>query len=226
MEEALDAARERAARERLQAAESERARWARELHDETLQGLAAVHVLLFSAGRATTAEHMTERLVQAQEQIADELEKLRGLISELRPAALDELGLEASLRDLAERTQAVYGLDVELLVELPAPDGGPRRLDAEVETAAYRIVQECLSNAARHAAASRTVVVLSQVDGALAVEVRDDGSGFEPGTVTTGFGLRGMHERVDLLDGRLEIVSSPGRGTAVAATLPVAPDRG
>jgi PAS domain S-box-containing protein len=223
MEAALEAARERAARERLQAAESERARWARELHDETLQGLAGVHVLLYSAGRARTPQQMTERLAQAQEQIADEMEKLRGLISELRPAALDELGLEASVRDLAERTQALYGLDVETLVELPAPGGGPRRLAPEVETAAYRIVQECLSNAARHAGASRVVVELAQHDGALAVEVRDDGGGFGPDTTTTGFGLRGMQERVDLLEGRLEIVSGVGRGTKVAVALPLDP---
>ena len=222
MEAALDAAREQAARERLQAAETERARWARELHDETLQGLAGVHVLLFSAGRAGTVEEMGERLARAEEQIEEEMEKLRGLISELRPAALDELGLEASLRDLAERTQAVYGLEVDTLVELPAADGGPRRLDAEVETAAYRIVQEGLSNAARHAGASHVVVALSQMDGSLEVEVRDDGTGFDPATVTTGFGLRGMRERVDLLDGRLKIQSG-GDGTTVVAALPLAP---
>jgi PAS domain S-box-containing protein len=226
MEAALAAARERAARERMQAAETERARWARELHDETLQGLAGLHVMLFSAGRGTTVEHMGERLALAQEQIEDEMEKLRGLISELRPAALDELGLAASLRDLAERTQAVYGLEVETLVELPAPDGSPRRLGPEVETAAYRIVQECLSNAARHAGASRVVVELSQRNGALAVEVRDNGGGFDPRNATTGFGLRGMRERVDLLDGRLEIVSGAGRGTQVAASLPLGLDGG
>jgi signal transduction histidine kinase len=169
---------------------------------------------------------MGGRLAQAQEQIENEMEKLRGLISELRPAALDELGLAASVRDLAERTQAVYGLEVETLVELPAPDGGPRRLGSEVETAAYRIVQECLSNAARHAGASRIVVELSQRNGALAVAVRDDGGGFDPANAATGFGLRGMRERVDLLDGRLEIVAGAGSGTQVAAALPLDPDGG
>jgi PAS domain S-box-containing protein len=152
MQAALDAARERAARERLQAAETERARWARELHDETLQALAGLHVLLFSAGRATTVEEMGARITQAQEQIEDEMEKLRGLISELRPTALDELGLEASVRDLAARTQAVYGLEVETVVDLAGAGGeAGHRLDEEVETAAYRIVQESLNNAARHA---------------------------------------------------------------------------
>jgi PAS domain S-box-containing protein len=222
MQAALDAARERAARERLQAAESERARWARELHDETLQALAGLHVLLYSAGRATTVESMGERIAQAQEQIEEEMEKLRGLISELRPAALDELGLAASVRDLADRTQAVYGLEVETVVELPTAGEAAHRLHEEVETAAYRIVQESLNNAARHAGATRIVVELARRDGALELSVSDDGSGFDTaGAGSSGFGLRGMRERAELLDGWIEIDSGAGRGTRVAAALPL-----
>lgn len=225
MERELDAARERGDRERLQAAECERARWARELHDETLQGLAGLHVLLFSAARATTVEGMGDRIAEAQEQIEDEMEKLRGLISELRPAALDDLGLAASVRDLAERIRVAYRLEVETVVDLPAPGGGPQRRASDVETAAYRIVQESLSNAARHAGASRVVVELSRRNGVLEVRVRDDGTGFDPGNAGSGFGLRGMRERVDLLDGTIEISSGAGRGTQVAAALPLGPDR-
>ena len=222
MQAALDAAREQAARERMQAAEIERARWARELHDETLQALAGLHVLLYSASRATTVEGMGERIVQAQEQIEGEMEKLRGLISELRPAALDELGLEASVRDLADRTQAVYGLEVETVVDLPRTAGAAQRLDEEVETAAYRIVQESLNNAARHAGATRVVVELARRDGALRLCVSDDGTGFDTaGAGANGFGLRGMRERVALLDGQIEIDSGSGRGTRVAAALPL-----
>ncbi len=177
MEQALEAARERAARDRLQAAEAERSRWARELHDETLQGLAGLHMLLASSARSGSPEEMLERVRQAQEQIADEMEKLRGLISELRPAALDELGLEASVDDLAERTEVVYGVQVETRLELPPADG---RLRPEIETAAYRIVQECLSNAARHADAALVTVELEHLGGSLLVRVRDDGRGFDP----------------------------------------------
>ncbi|HEV3379324.1 MAG TPA: PAS domain S-box protein, partial [Thermoleophilaceae bacterium] len=221
MERAMQAAGERAARERLQAAEAERARWARELHDETMQGLAALHVLLSPPSGGATLEEMAGRIRVAQEQIENEMEKLRGLISELRPAALDQLGLEASVRDLAERTEAIYGLDVETRFDLGGGDGAPRRLASEVETAAYRIVQECLSNAARHADATRVEVELTQRNGSLSVRVGDDGNGFDPGSESAGYGLRGMRERVDLLDGSLTVESERSRGTEVSAALPL-----
>ena len=221
MERAMQAAGERAARERLQATEAERARWARELHDETLQGLAALHVLLSSPSGGASTEAMAERIRQAQEQIENEMEKLRGLISELRPAALDQLGLEASVRDLAERTQAIYGIDIETRFDLREQDGAPRRLASDVETTAYRIVQECLSNAARHAEASKVEVELTQRNGSLGVRIADDGNGFDPGTESAGYGLRGMRERVDLLDGSLKVESERSRGTAVTAALPL-----
>jgi PAS domain S-box-containing protein len=220
MEAALREARGRAARERLQAAEAERSRWARELHDETLQGLAGLHVLLASGARAGTPDSLREHVAQAQEHIAEEMEKLRGLISELRPAALDELGLEASVRDLAERTHAVYGLRVDTRLELPSSHGRP---GSEIDTAAYRIVQECLSNAARHAGASLVLVELARRDGHLRIRVSDDGRGFDTGRESEGFGLRGMRERVELLDGRLTIALREGGGTEVVAVLPPAP---
>ena len=220
MEAALHDAREQAARERLQAAEAERSRWARELHDETLQGLAGLHMMLASGARAGTPESLRDQVAQAQDHIAAEMEKLRGLISELRPAALDELGLEASVRDLAERIRLVYGLPVETSFRLP-PSEGPA---SEIDTAAYRIVQECLTNAARHANASRVVVELARRDGHLRIRVSDDGRGFRGGGEVDGFGLRGMRERVELLDGRLTIALREEGGTEVTARLPLGSD--
>lgn len=216
METELADARERAARERLQATEAERARWARELHDETLQGLAGLHMLLASSARTGAPEDLRERVGQAQGHITAEMEKLRGLISELRPAALDELGLEASIRDLAERTREVYGLRVRTHFDLPRPPGGDA---SEIETAAYRIVQECLSNAARHAGASLVVVEVTQSARELRVCVSDDGRGFQPEPGGEGFGIRGIRERVELLDGRLTIALRERGGTEVLATL-------
>jgi signal transduction histidine kinase len=168
--------------------------------------------------RAGTPESLLERVGEAKEQIAGEMEKLRGLISELRPAALDELGLEASIRDLAERTQAVYGLRVSTRLELPPSQGRPA---SEIDTAAYRIVQECLTNAARHAHASLVLVELKRRDGSMRIRVSDDGRGFQPGGESGGFGLRGMRERVELLDGRLTIARREEGGTEVVALLPL-----
>lgn len=222
MEAELRESRQRAGRERMQAAEAERARWARELHDETLQGLAAVHVLLSSGLRALDEGDRSGRMRLAQEQIEGEMEKLRGLISDLRPAALDELGLEASVRDLAARVQTVYGIEVETSLALPARDGGAYGIAPDVETAAYRIAQECLSNAAKHAGATRVHVELAREGGTLHVRVRDDGRGFDTAADAPGFGLRSMRERVDLLKGRLTIRSTADDGTAVVAALPVA----
>ncbi|MDO8213321.1 PAS domain S-box protein [Conexibacter sp. CPCC 206217] len=234
----IQKASERAARARMQAAEAERARWARELHDETLQGLAALHVLLSSGERAPTPELMRARIALAQEQIEGTMDNLRGLINDLRPAALDELGLEASVRDLADRMQTAYGIEVDTTVALHGDDGAPRRLASEVETTAYRIVQECLSNAARHAGATRIGVEITQVEpppagspssdsedppaaGVLHVRVRDDGSGFDATSDAGGYGLRSIRERVDLLEGDLTITTAAGDGTEVVAALPL-----
>jgi len=214
-------ASDRAARARLQAAEAERARWARELHDDTLQGLAALHVLLSSGLRAQDPAALLERIGLAQEQIETAMENLRGLINDLRPAALDELGLEASVQDLAERLETAYGIEVETHVALRDGAGAPRRLAAEVETTAYRIVQECLSNAARHAGASRIAVELTLSDSdTLAVQVRDDGHGFDAANDSAGYGLRAMRERVELIAGELTLRSTPG-GTEITARLPL-----
>ena len=168
--------------------------------------------------RAGSPESLRERVGEAKKQIAEEMEKLRGLISELRPAALDELGLEASIRDLAERTRAVYGLRVDTRLELPPSQGRPA---SEIDTAAYRIVQECLTNAARHAHASLVVVELTRRDGSMRIRVSDDGRGFQLGNESGGFGLRGMRERVELLDGRLTIARREEGGTEVVAALPL-----
>jgi PAS domain S-box-containing protein len=225
MEAALRDARERATRERLEAAEAERARWARELHDETLQGLAGLHVQLSARIRPATVDELAARMRHAQEQIENEMDKLRGLIADLRPAALDDLGLEASVLDLAERTQVTYGIEVDASLDLRDAAGAPRRLAPDIETAAYRIAQECLSNAARHSSASRVRVEVGKHDGALRVRVSDDGEGFDPASESAGFGLRGMRERVDLLDGELHVSSRPGAGTEITARLPVSRSR-
>jgi signal transduction histidine kinase len=203
-------------RRSLEAAEQERRRWARELHDETLQGLGALQVLLSGAQHSSDRGAVAAAVGQAVEQIGHEIDALRTLITELRPAALDELGLAPAIETLTDRMAAVNGLDVKRRVEL----GERTRLPPEIETTAYRIVQEALTNAVKHARAERVDVVVRLVADELVVEVTDDGGGFRVGDPTEGFGLSGMRERVVLAGGTLALESTDA-GTRVAARLPV-----
>ncbi|ADB49725.1 GAF domain-containing sensor histidine kinase [Conexibacter woesei] len=205
-------------RDTMAAAEQERRRWARELHDETLQGLGGLQVLLSSALRRSSEPSQVEGAVRAAvEEIGTEIEKLRTLITELRPAALDELGLEPALESLAGRVAAVEGIVVTSEVVLA--DGERRRLPPDLETAVYRLVQEALTNAVKHARAERVDVRVTERDGCVELTVRDDGAGFDVGAPRAGFGLLGMEERVALAGGTLAVQSRPGAGTTIRATL-------
>jgi signal transduction histidine kinase len=197
-------------RHSIAAGEQERRRWARELHDETLQGLGGLQVLLSTALRRGKLEQSVR---EAIDYIGTEIDGLRTLITELRPAALDEIGLAPAIESLAQRLAAVEGLDVESEVEV----GG--RLDPELETTVYRIVQEALTNIAKHARAERVRISVALDYDIVRVEVTDDGEGFDPEARAEGFGLVGMHERVALAHGQLEIDSAAGR-TVVRAMLP------
>jgi signal transduction histidine kinase len=208
-------------RQRLAAAEAERGRWARELHDETLQALGSLRLVLSAARRSENPETMASGIDQALEQLELDITTLRTLITELRPAALDQLGLEPALRALVDRAIR-GGLDVDARIELPFEgDRDPVRLAAELETGVYRIVQEALANAAKHGAATHATVAVVEQDGRVAVSIGDDGAGFDPLTATSGFGLAGMSERVELLGGEISVQSGPGHGTTVNVSLPV-----
>jgi len=203
-------------RESMASAEQERRRWARELHDETLQGLAGFQVLLSSALRRSDSASLETAVRTAVEQIGTEIEKLRMLITELRPAALDELGLQPAIESLASRVAAVEGLEVETEVSL---GGEGERLAPELETAVYRLVQEALTNVVKHAGANRVTIEIVAADGHVEVIIADDGAGFDTEAPREGFGITGMRERVGLVDGTLAIASGPGEGTTVRATL-------
>ena len=200
----------------LRSAEQERTRWARELHDETLQGLAALRVLLQS-GLKVGGGALEEAARTAAEQVTTEIANLRALITELRPAALDQLGLAAALDGLAQRSREVDGLEVDVQV---AVDGDA--LDPDLRTAVYRLVQEALTNAGRHARAQRVDVRITRATEALEVVVADDGQGFDAAAPTEGFGVAGMRERAALMGGTLELGSSSA-GTTVRAVLPDLP---
>ena len=210
----------------IAAAEHERGRWARELHDETLQGLGAVQVLLTSALRRQSPDAVEQAAGQAAEQISSEIEKLQSLITELRPASLDDIGLTPALESLIERTRAIHGLSIDDTVDLDCDSGRhSARLDPEIESTTYRLVQEALTNIAKHAQAEGVSVLVTERDGEVSIEVRDDGRGFDPAERREagekgGFGLIGMRERVDLAGGSLTVSSRPGSGTIIRARLP------
>ncbi|MBI5105669.1 MAG: GAF domain-containing sensor histidine kinase [Solirubrobacterales bacterium] len=205
--------------QRLAAAEQERGRWARELHDETLQGLAAVRLGLAVALRPGSVAHPIDEAVrEAVGQLDEQIAGLRSLITDLRPASLDELGPGPAMEALAARVRSA-GLDVDLTIDLDEQRGADRH-DPEVETAMYRIIQEALTNARKHAHATRAIVQVQERDGAVRLTVRDDGDGFDPAARTAGFGLLGMRERTELLNGTLDVRSVAGHGTTVIARLP------
>jgi signal transduction histidine kinase len=206
----------------IAATERERGRWARELHDESLQSLAGLRVLL-SAARRSEPEELDDLLVQGIEQIDATIAEMRRLIADLRPSTLDQLGLGAALEALGERTGSGSTVEVQIDLNLDFESGrSETRLRSEVEDTAYRLVQEALNNALHHGEAEHVSVEISEEDGALRVRVADDGKGFDPSVRTDGFGLIGMRERAELAGGSLELRSTPAVGTTIVAIVPTA----
>jgi signal transduction histidine kinase len=207
-------------RERTAAAEAERRRWARELHDDTLQGIAAVRLALASSRRADEAE-LREAVAQATDDLQGELDRLRAIIHDVRPSSLDDLGLMAAMEALVARHANGGGPALRLEVDLDHEAGrAPERLHPDVETAIYRIAQEALGNALKHAEARNVEIAVAEIDGEVGVRLRDDGHGYDATASTAGFGVLGMRERVELLDGRLRVQTAPGEGTTVEARVP------
>lgn len=197
--------------------ELERARLARELHDETGQALTSILLGLKRVEDAPDGESAKGAARDLRPQIVDTLQNVRRLAVELRPTALDDFGLVPALERLAASFAEGSGIRVDLEAAI-----GEERLPPEVETALYRIVQEALTNVAKHAGASRVSIVLNRRNGAVGAVVEDDGRGIAAGgSGADGLGLVGMRERVGLLGGRLTIESSDGSGTTIAVEVPL-----
>lgn len=218
---ALSVMVDRLAEERLQTAravlagqEGERLRVARELHDEVGQGLIAIALMAERAAAAAEPE-LSEQFRDIAERLHFYLDELRRIAHELRPEMLDDLGLVNALIALANSVAADRGLPVKR--ELPRSTVG---LTTEQELVFYRVAQEALTNAARHAAASTVSVHLLEAPGALVLEVLDDGRGIGAGH-GDGVGIKGMRERARLVGGSLAIGPGPGSGTRVTLTLPL-----
>jgi signal transduction histidine kinase len=204
----------------LAAADFERRRWARELHDETLQSLGGLRVLLSAALRGEDLERAQTAMRQAVDQIENEIANLRAIIAELRPAALDELGLRTAIETLLDLHREQSTMRIDAALTLSGASAGAERLDRDLETTVYRIVQEALTNVAKYAHARNVRVAISEAAGELLLEIRDDGVGFDSRAISEGFGLAGMRERAGLAGGTLS-VDSGEQGTLVRACLPV-----
>lgn len=208
-------------RDGLKPQERELRLWARELHDETLQGLGGVRVLLATARNHPHRAQLETAVDQALEMLTEEIQKLRHLITDLRPAELDDIGLEAAIEKLRRRIAVLGGPEVTTEVQL-AYEMGTRatRLTSELETAAYRTVQEAVTNAVKHSRANSVHVRVVDAADTLEVRVSDDGRGFNGVPDDESFGIIGMRERAELISGNLKVVSS-GKGTTVTLTAPV-----
>jgi signal transduction histidine kinase len=207
----------------IEAQEAERARVARDLHDQIGQSLTSVllGLRLVDGTLARDAPELDDartRTAEVRALVAQALDEVRRLAFDLRPTVLDDVGLVAALRRLARAHTEHDGVPVE--VTLVGLDDDTR-LPPEIETVVYRVVQEALTNVARHAAASRADVELAVSGHRVRATVADDGVGF---TVDDGrlasLGLAGMRERASLVDGCLEVISGPGKGTTVVLEVP------
>jgi two-component system sensor histidine kinase DegS len=208
------------------AQEEERQRIARELHDGVGPALASLNIRLRTARKLLDQDHpAAEEIEELAELAQTNIQDIRRLIYDLRPAILDELGLVAALRDYVAHYQKEHNLQVTLSL----PEGNSR-LPAPLETALFRVIQEALANVARHASARRVQVALQWDDRQVCAHIADDGQGFDLGDAMSRarqgghLGLWSMRERVEQLGGQLEVHSAPGQGTQLVMTIPLQAD--
>jgi len=200
-----------------EAQEKERKRLSRELHDDTLQSLAASMTEIGTVASSENLEGARDRLLHVQEILAGTMSSVRRFCKDLRPSLLDDLGLIDAIDWLASDLEARIGISVVLDVQ-----GERRRLDERHELLIFRVVQEALHNVEHHAGATQVHLGIYFDFGNLVISISDNGQGmssFGP-PIETGLGLRGMDERTKLLKGSLIIESKPGRGTKITLVVP------
>jgi two-component system sensor histidine kinase UhpB len=225
MLEAIDEANRLRATQSINAQEQERKRIARELHDETSQVLTSLLISLAVLEESVTTQEARDRISETRGLAHQTLRAIRNLSVDLRPSALDDLGLLPALRWYVKEYQQRSSIEVEFQAL-----GFKERLPAEMETALYRVVQEALTNVVKHAQARKVSILLKEEVDAVDATITDDGRGFDaekyqrvPGQAPGGWGLVGMYERAHLLDGTLFIDSKPGRGTTIRVRIPLRP---
>ena len=200
----------------VEAQELERARLARELHDETGQALTSILLGLKQLEQAEAAPATAAAIDSVRELVVSTLQDVRRLAVELRPSVLDDFGLVAAVERLADTFRERSGLAVDLETGL-----GGTRLPAAAETTLYRVIQEALANIVKHADATHVSILLQRKGRTVLAVVEDDGAGFDPAfSREDALGLAGMRERVALAGGRLQVESTPGAGTTLVAEVP------
>lgn len=203
----------------ISAQEEERKRISRELHDGVGQALYSIVVGLNVISQFHMDTQVKELLTDVQELTARAMEEVKRMAVELRPSALDDLGLLPAIRSYVKRFEMTFGIEVKHTLI-----GAQRRYKAAVETALYRILQEAMTNSAKYADADSLQVTFQDCQDRLQLTVMDDGIGFDPEQLAvrgTGLGLFGMKERANLLDGTVEIDSAPGAGTIIRVSIPL-----
>ncbi len=201
--------------------EAERRHLARELHDGAGQALTSLMLRLKAVAHETELDAVLDRVAGLRALTIQTLEDIRRLSRNLRPAALDDLGLMAALQDHVD----MFRRDTAIAITFEA-DTHFERLSPDAEISLYRGVQEALTNVARHAGAKNVLLSLHQAIGWVCIEIIDDGQGFDisaiyPATTETGVGLLGMNERVELLGGYMQVKSTPGQGTQISLRIPL-----
>ncbi len=216
----LSASRGQLLRQLFEAQEQERSRLARDLHDELGQHLTAIMIGLRTIEQADSLPQARERARDVAAAGAAGLGEVRRIARALRPTVLEDLGPAIAIERLCEEFESVYGVPVELTMAVESS----RRFSPQAELCMFRVVQEALTNVAKHAAAKRVVVRVEGGERAIRLNVTDDGQGFDiDGPPGTWFGLSGMRERVEMLGGTFEARSAPGAGTTIHAEIPVMP---
>lgn len=213
------------------AADIERRRISEQLHDRIGPSLAAVAMNLHVIGQrlaAAAGPELQQLIEESQALLTQTVAEVRELSGELRPARLEYAGLEPALADFARQYRRRTGVETRFTVALAPPGAAGQRLDPASEWLLYRVIQEALSNCARHASAGHVLVDLRREGDIVHLQISDDGVGFIPEEIAgavkpPGLGLLEMRERIEAAKGRFSLSSRPGHGTHILATLPVAP---
>lgn len=224
----LENQRKRAAASTIKAQEEERKRIARELHDETSQSLTSlvIGIRMVEAMVSDSAPEVRERLEDIKDIAHKTLSEVHTMAVKLRPSVLDDLGLSAGLRSYIKEFSENTGIKVDMrMLDMS------ERLSPELETVLYRVVQEALTNVARHSGAAECKVTLERLDSKIYGSIADNGCGFDPHSVMMsdkgqGLGLHGMKERVELVEGSLIFESRPDEGATISVEVPVESKRG